>query len=271
LPGTYEPVDVSAFSSGQRRDFQAWQGLDTDTLLEAYAGSRNPKNLANAMPYDGWVVLRALLEQKLGPQAVSQIPVSPSGAREKQVGEKIGGVLKKAAPIGAAFIPGIGPLAAAGIAAGGYTAGKALEGTPLTKLKLRDVLASGAVGAGGNLAMGALRGGAPAAAAGEAAAASGGGGGIGGVIGGGLRSIGEFIKQDPLRAAQLGLAGVGLFQGAQAQGEADDLRRRAIGALEEPAREDLSGLFSAGTGNPYAAVQGPSVVGQARRVLKRGY
>jgi len=86
---------------------------------------------------------------------------------------KLGKVLKVAAPIAASFIPGVGPLAAMAIGAGGSAAGSALN-----KEGLKGSLINGLMG-GATSGLGALAGGAGAAgAAGKAAS-----GGIKGTIG----------------------------------------------------------------------------------------
>lgn len=206
------------------------------------------------------------------------------------VGKALGGALKFAAPIAAMAIPGIGPLAAAGIAAGGNVAGRALSGD---KFSLGSTLLSGAAGAGGNWLLGGqgfkgiggipqrlgFGGGASAGAAGNATqgmpgvmGAAGGGGGAGGFsLGGALDAVGRY--------GPLVVGGLGAYQTMQDQSKANELRERGIKMAEqdyagrapfralatsyaqrpEPQRADLSSIFY-DPGNPFNRVQRPQVV-----------
>lgn len=158
----------------------------------------------------------------------------------------IGKGLLKVAPIAASFIPGVGPLAAAGI---GAAAGAIGKGKP----KLSNILGGAAAGAGGALAKGAMGAGAV-----GGAAKSGG-------LGGALRSVGGFLKNNP----ELVMSGMGAIQGARQQGKADKLNQQALdlanrhyaetaplraGAMDRltnTQRPDLSGIY-AGSSNPFA-------------------
>lgn len=89
--------------------------------------------------------------------------------------------------------------------------------------------------------------------------------------GGGLLSkIGDFIKQDPARAAGIGLAAGNLLSGAGKQGAADTRLAAARQALMEPEREDLSDLY-ADAGNPYARPRRNRALDAARLSLAGGY
>jgi len=69
----------------------------------------------------------------------------------KSIGKALGGIMKTAAPF-AGLIPGVGPLAAAGLGAGGNFLGNALQGN---KANLGSALLSGAsAGAGSALTKG---------------------------------------------------------------------------------------------------------------------
>lgn len=196
-----------------------------------------------------------------------------SGADYKTINKKtsflqdVGGVVKKAAPL-AALIPGVGPLAAAAIAAGGSAlhgdnlgqiAGSGLYGYGGAKLVggAKAMLSgAGAAGAAGGAGAGA----APAAGApGAAAPAAGGGGGL-------LGRATDFVKSNP--GLVTGAIGAINSAGQQAKGsnavdEAGDiararynqtapLRARAISMLSQPIPQarDLSYLNDAA--NPFA-------------------
>jgi len=167
----------------------------------------------------------------------------------------IGKGLGKLAPIAALAIPGLGPLAAAGIAAGGSAAGRALQGK---SVNVGNTLLQGAGAYGARKVLG---GGTDAADAASGAAPAVAGAGGKGVIG----RLGDWVSNNPLEAAQLGLGAVNAIQGAKAQSEADRARRRALGAVNQPQREDLSGLYG-DSGNPYAGPTGPN---RARRAAVR--
>lgn len=177
----------------------------------------------------------------------------------------VGDVLKVAAPIGAAFIPGIGPIAAGAIAAGGSAAGGLMKGEPFN---LGKTLMAGAAGAGGNFLLGGKGiggisgvpgklglGGSAAGAPGSA-----GGSGIldsvmkyGPLVTGALGTYGAY--QDASKANQLRDAATNLVQQDYA-GRAP-FRLAATQALTRtPVRPDLSNIF-ADPGNPFNRVRAP--------------
>lgn len=82
--------------------------------------------------------------------ASGQYLVQPHKSGLGDLAHTIGGVLKTAAPF-AALIPGLSPLAAAGLAAGGSAAGGALHGD---KFNLGKTLMAGAAGYGGGELLG---------------------------------------------------------------------------------------------------------------------
>jgi hypothetical protein len=88
-------------------------------------------------------IQRALAQDYEG---IMRLPGDPK-PEEKKGGfwSKFGGVLKAAAPIAAAFIPGVGPAVSAAIAAGGSVAGSKLAGEPW-----KDALLGGALAGAGN-------------------------------------------------------------------------------------------------------------------------
>jgi hypothetical protein len=206
-----------------------------------------------------------------------------------------GDLLKYGAPVGAAFIPGIGPLAAAGIAAGGNTAGRAIQGDPFS---LKSALLSGAAGAGGNMLLGGqgvggikgipgrlgFGGGAaapgapgtgtqsmPGAMGGSAPAGAAGVPGAGFSLGGALDTVGRY--------GPLAIGALGAYQTMQDQSNANELRERGIKMAEqdyaarapfrmraaefaqrpEPTRQDLSSIFY-DEGNPFNRVKRPGGV-----------
>lgn len=174
----------------------------------------------------------------------------------------VGGVVSKAAPL-AALIPGVGPLAAAGIAA----AGSAAHGDSLGKVAM-----SGLTGYGGAKLVGAAKGAlaargaagaaGAAGATGAPAAAAGGGGGLAGLAG---SAIGYAKKNPQVIAGALGAIN---SAGQQAKGanavdrasgialndynQTAPLRRRAVELLSQPAPQarDLSYLND--SANPFA-------------------
>lgn len=175
----------------------------------------------------------------------------------------IGGVVKKAAPL-AALIPGVGPLAVAGIGALGSVA----HGD-----SLKDVALSGVSGYGGAKLIGAAKGalaargaagaaGGAAAGAAGAAGAGGGGGGLAGLASGAL----DYAKKNP--AVVAGALGAINSAGQQAKGsnavdrasgialndynQTNPLRQRAIQMLNQPLPQarDLSYLND--SANPFA-------------------
>lgn len=251
-----------------RGDFSSQiAGMDTDTLLQAYQGQRNPFQSANKLADSG----QALLAQELQRRGVNTgaIRVTPGGkvyknTGLKSVGKAIGGVLKTVAPA-AALIPGVGPVAAGLLAAGGNAAGRALHGDRFDPLKS---LGAGALGAGGA----ALLGGQGISGIGGIPGRLGIGGapGVGGaatagstildpssvVRQGGLSGIVKAITSDPERAARLGLGVVGAIQGSQAAGRADDLQRRALAPLFDPNAVNPYAGAGDDPGNPYSRPSG---------------
>lgn len=186
----------------------------------------------------------------------------------------VGDVGKKVAPV-VGLVPGIGTLAAAGIGAGSSLASDAGHGRSIS---LGNALKSGAMGAAGGLAGGALKGigagsklaplknlagglvskiaggkSAPVDTSSEFGASSWNGGQSGGKFAG-IKSLLSGI--DPLTAATVGLGAVNAVQSAKARGQQGQLRNRAIAQLDEPQMENLDSLFSGG--NPYAASAGPN-------------
>jgi hypothetical protein len=190
--------------------------------------------------------------------------------------KKVGKVALKAAPIAANFIPGVGPLAAAGI---GAAAGAIGNGKP----KLGNILGGAAAGYGGGLAKGA-------AGAGSVASAASKGGFLGKV---------QSIGRAALDNKDLILGGINLAQGARSQGRADDMARRASGLQEQrynetaplragalsrltnTQRPDLSAMY-AGSENPLArplrpqspmmgatTPRGPEAINPMERPLRR--
>lgn len=170
------------------------------------------------------------------------------GLSLKSIGKglkKVGKVALKVAPVAAAFIPGVGPLAAAGI---GAAAGAIGKGKP----KLGNILggaATGALGGVGKAAMG---------AGGVAGALKGG-------VGGALKKAGSFALKNP----DLLMAGMSGLQGYQADKRADALRKQQLdlamqnwnqtaplrtmgqGMMMDQSLEDLSGI-SRNRYNPFA-------------------
>lgn len=155
--------------------------------------------------------------------------------------KSIGRGFLKLAPITAGFIPGVGPLAAAGI---GAATGAIGRGKP----KLSNIVGGAAMGAGGSLAKGSL----------------GGADKAGGMMGK-LQSVGGFLGKN----SDLLLSGAGMIQGARQQGQADKMDKRALDLAERQyaeteglrsagrermlntQRPDMSGIY-AGSSNPFA-------------------
>jgi hypothetical protein len=163
-----------------------------------------------------------------------------------QAGRALAPVLKIAAPIAAFAIPGLGPLAAAGLAAGGTELGSVLGGQNALKALPGAALTGAATGAG-RAALGALSGAAGGAAGGAAEGA--GGGGLGGTlksIGTGLGVINASGQLNPLRLAQLGLGAASLVQGTKQQAKADQMLGRATAPINVPT-PDLTPIL----GQPY--------------------
>lgn len=185
--------------------------------------------------------------------ANSHIPLlSNAGAAVEKVGNAfagkgsffgdLGSAAQSAAPL-AMFIPGVGPVLAAGIGAATSAGGNLLEHGK--RAKLSDVAGqaglAGLEAGGGKFALGKL---------------SGAGSAVNDGIEGAVKSpsflsrainspvagkIGQFVTKHPLDAAQLALAGVGTVQGAQRAGAADELRSQAFAGLDPNATIDLSG------------------------------
>lgn len=159
---------------------------------------------------------------------------------------KLGKLALKAAPVAASFIPGVGPLAAAGI---GAAAGALGNGKP----KLSNVLGGAAAGAGGALAKGAVSG----------------GGGLGGLVGRAGDALDKIGGVDTL------LGAASAYQGYQADKNADKYRKMALDqanarwAAGQPLRDagmrdlmseetpDLSSLYEASQ-NPFRRVRRPT-------------
>jgi len=67
-----------------------------------------------------------------------------------------------------------------------------------------------------------------------------------------IGKVGSAISKNPLKAAQIGLAGLSAVQGAKRQGQADTLLQGATNRVLTPTpRVDLGSMF-ADPGNPYA-------------------
>lgn len=197
--------------------------------------------------------------RKLGPGEIFKLHADETRARGvyegKNLGQTLGGVIKTAAPIAALAIPGLSPLAAAGLAAGGSAAGGLLAGDRFDPVQagLSGVAAYGARSVSG--------GGQGADAAGDVAQTAG-----RSTIG----KIGDWITDDPLRAAQLGLGAVSAVQGAKAAGQANKYRTAALSRIAPPQREDLSGIF-ADEGNPYSRAGSGTAKRAAVRSLQGAY
>lgn len=134
----------------------------------------------------------------------------------------VGDVAKRAAPL-TAFIPGVGPLAAAGIGAAGGLLGN-LNDKDGFKGALGDTITGGLVGGLGNLGIRKLR-----------------GGGLGGLLGGGggrgpmgglLGGPGGGRKLDALDIAALLGGGAAAISAGKKQGEANKLLKEAAARNE---------------------------------------
>ena len=183
---------------------------------------------------------------------------------------------------------------ALGAAASG-TLGRAIEGQPIS---VRGALTDVAKGLGGRAVLGAI-GGAGALAAPVLGSVGGALGGLGtaggGLLAGAGRAIGAAgraiggvpgalgLAQQAMGGSSSGgggilgtgltgsdvLAGVGAYQGAQREGQANELRERALASLAPSARPDLSAAF-ADPGNPYQRPPANTAL-QAARSSLRGY
>lgn len=149
----------------------------------------------------------------------------------------IGKAAQSAAPL-TMFIPGIGPVAAASIAALTSGAGNVLEHG--TKAKLSDVAGqaglAGLEAGGGKFAL----------------SKAGGVGKVKSLINSGPgKAVTTYIRKHPLDAAQIALAGAGTVQGAQRGGQADRLRSDALAGLDVNPTIDL-GELGPDAYSPYA-------------------
>ncbi len=185
-------------------------------------------------------------------------------------------IIGKAAPIVAPFIPGIGPIAAGAIAAGGSLIGGK---KPLSALKAGLLSYGGAklLGGKGIGAFGKKGGGAGSildraknlVLGKESFTYQGAGPRTGGLLGsGGLLSRASKSVGGPLNLAQLGLAGANALQAARSGGQADAALNRAL----NPPRVNLSQEF-ADPNNPYATsgVRVPRARRAASLALSGGY
>jgi hypothetical protein len=175
---------------------------------------------------------------------------------------EIGKAGKEVAPV-TALVPGVGPLAAGALGAGGEYLDKG------RRAKLVDVAKAGALPAAAAYALGGQGyKGIPGAfgkvkglvsKAGSSVLGIGGGGAPGadgesadGVGQSVLGKVGSWIGHHPLDAAQLALSGVGTVQGAQRAGQADALRSRAMASVD-PNAPFNAGLPGADPFDPYGA------------------
>jgi hypothetical protein len=163
--------------------------------------------------------------------------------------KKLGKFALKAAPIAASFIPGVGPLAAAGIGAATGAIGKG-------KPKLSNILGGAAAGYGGAMAKGAM------GAGGAASAAS---------KGGFLSKVGS-VGQKVLDNKDLILGGINMVQGARSQGRADQFAGQAS-ALQKQRYDDTASL-RAGAISRLTNTQRPNldhVYGGSENAFARAY
>lgn len=201
----------------------------------------------------------------------------------KKIGKQVGGVVSKAAPF-AGLIPGVGPLAAGALGAGGAL---------ISGKNLKDIAKAGLVSGGGAFlggkALGALKGvgggvpdvlrnGVPSKVtdllSGGGAVSSSGGGGILDKA----KSVGSGILGAIKNHPELALAGVSALQSARSTAGSDKLydqglgdirgayaakaplRAMALNQLQNPKLKDLSSVFQP-RGNPFGApVVPPPVV-----------
>lgn len=179
---------------------------------------------------------------------------------------EIGKAGQAAAPV-AGLIPGVGTLAGAAIGAGGtflnkgtranlgdvvkyggagalsgyanqrLLGGRGILGVPkllgAAKTGIKGAVASRLGGGGGGIAGGAHD---SIADYGNAGAAEGGGGGIGGFVRNAAGDIVDYIKHNPLKAAQIGLAGLNVLNAAKAQGRANAAVGGALGGVNAALR-----------------------------------
>lgn len=174
----------------------------------------------------------------------------------KSIGKFVGGVgdvVKKVSPL-ASFIPGVGPLAAAGLGAVGGLAGKLNDKNVTLGNTLGSMAGGAALGGVGGYGIDKLQGLSAANGGGIAGAARGlfgGGGGAasniataaaGNAAGGGglLQQALNFAKNNP----ELLLGGAGLVSGALGQHSADKTRNEAL-ALARSQQDQRAPLFAA--------------------------
>lgn len=180
---------------------------------------------------------------------------------------KIAKVVTDVAPYAAPFIPGVGPLAAAAISGGaGLASGKGLKRS-LTQAALSGAGSAllGGQGIGGLKSL-------PGKISSVARSATSAAPAVEGAAGKStLRKITDFLTEDPLRTAQLGLGAVNAVQGARSAGQAEDLRRAALSRITQPGPVDLSDIF-ADERNPYSGSRGPNRAKRAAvAALQGGY
>ena len=245
-------------------------------LRDDFKGAFGKQN-TGAATADAQNYARMLVADLTGSEVPNYLP-----PKDAYIGDTIGKVLKVAAPLAGALIPGVGMLGAAAIGAGGNALGQ-YAGTG--KVNVGQSLLSGGLAAGGNAllgnGLGSTGGGAglpgytpsavvegPAGAAKAAAIGAEGAGAAGGA--GGL--LGAASKYAPLV-----LGGIQAVQTASQQSRANDLQNQALGfakqdyAGRQPFREalmaklsaptptapDLSGLFQ--SSNPYGRRYGAAM------------
>jgi hypothetical protein len=191
-----------------------------------------------------------------------------AGAARAQHRDWTGGTLAGLAPAAAALIPGVGPLAAAGIGAAMGAAGRATGATRGSVLG--GAVQGGALGGGASLLGGAIGGAGVPGGSGSGLLAGAGRalGSVGGVAGGVLGAAQHAIQNNP-NLINAGLGILGTVQGAQREGQANQLRNQGLQSLQPGQQPDLSGAF-ADPGNPYASQQPGSAL-QAARASLRGY
>lgn len=239
-------------------------------LRDDFKGAFGKQN-TGAATADAQNYARMLVADLTGSEVPNYLP-----PKDAYIGDTIGKVLKIAAPIAGALIPGVGMLGAAAIGAGGNALGQ-YAGTG--KVNIGQAALSGGLAAGGNALLGnglgstAAQGGAvgytpTSVVEGAAGAGSGGAAGLPTALGKGLSLngvLGTLGKAAPLIAGGMGAIGAGKL-GSQAEDLRNQAARIALtdyqgrkpfrdAALEglmgpQPQREDLSGLFS-DPSNPY--------------------
>ena len=206
------------------------EGFGTDPYADLRAQFKSTYGTSNpgAATSDSQNYARLLVSQLTGQPAAGYLKPNDAYA-----GDDIGKVLKVAAPVAGALIPGVGLLGAAAIGGLGNAAGQyAATG----KIDPKQALASGALAAAGNKALGnglGSTGGSAGAAAGAGGGSSlpadgitgGGGGGLlrgGGLLGTGL-GLDDIQKYGPLV-----LGGLGAIDAANQSATADKYRGQAL-------------------------------------------